>query len=52
MDPKKAERAKQDALNKLIYEIEIFMEFRILRKRFIRNVIDYYKEILKNENKN
>jgi hypothetical protein len=50
MDNKKAERAKQDAFNKLIYEVEVLMEHRILRKRFVRKIIDYYKEKLKNEN--
>lgn len=49
MDSKKAERAKQDAFNRLMIEIEILMEYRVLRKRFLRKIIDYYKEILKNE---
>lgn len=49
MDSKKAERAKQDAFNRLMVEIEILIEYRVLRKRFLRKIIDYYKEILKNE---
>lgn len=51
MDTKKAERAKQDAFNRLIMEVEVLMEYRILRKRFIRKIIDYYKEQIRNENK-
>ena len=51
MANKATERAKQDAFNRLMVEIEILMEYRVLRKRFLRKIIDYYKEILRNEHK-
>jgi len=49
MATKAQERAKQDAFNRLMIEIELLIEHKLLRKLFIRRIIEYYKEKLRNE---